>query len=512
MYLTQGLHRAAQKHPDKTATVCAQGEEQTFLQLERRVSRLAGALRGLGVQPGDRVAMLGRNSARYLEYFQAVWWAGAVANPVNTRWSVAEIVFSLDDCATTVLIVDDAFVSIAPDIHARAATVTTMIYAGNQPQAPDGMLHWETLIETGPALPDERFSGDTLAAILYTGGTTGLPKGVMLSHTNFLSASLARAAEFPCPPDTVALLVPPVFHVAGLGRLITQTVVGGTTVMQPVFDPEDILRKIEQYGVNELLLIPSMIQMLVDHPAVQRYRVDSIERLGYGASPISDAVLERAQKVFPKAKFMHAYGMTETAAVVSMNPPENHSPEARASGRIRSIGRPGYGSEIRIVDPDGNEVPRNTVGEIIVRGANVTSGYWNRPEETARALRDGWMYTGDGAYMDDDGYIYVTDRIKDMIITGGENVYSIEVESVLARHPAVASCAVIGIPHETWGEAVHAVVVPREGSTPDEDELRNFCREFLAGYKCPKTVEFRGELPMSGAGKILKRELRKAYQ
>ncbi|MCY1405141.1 Long-chain-fatty-acid--CoA ligase [compost metagenome] len=260
------------------------------------------------------------------------------------------------------------------------------------------------------------------------------------------------------------------------------------------------------------MLVPTMLQMLLAHPRFAEFDLGSLKRISYGAAPINAAVLERALEALPAGiEFIHAYGMTEAGGSVTLNPSENHGAEGRASGLFRSAGRPLTGLQLKIADADGNEVLRGTVGEVLIYSPSLMQGYWNKPEETASALRDGWFHSGDAAWMNDDGYIFVVDRVKDMIVSGGENVYSAEVENAIARHPAVAMCAVIGIPSEAWGEAVHAVVALRPGASAGADELRAYCREFIAGYKCPKTVEFRDSLPLSGAGKILKRELREPY-
>jgi long-chain acyl-CoA synthetase len=275
------------------------------------------------------------------------------------------------------------------------------------------------------------------------------------------------------------------------------------------FDALQTLQIIERERVTETLLVPTMILALLSHPDLDRYDLGSLRRLTYGASPSAGDMVEQVLARFPDLELSHSYGLTEACPVVSSNLPCNHTPEARLSGLSRSVGRGGLGVNVKIVDPQGQEVPRGEVGEVIVRGPNIMQGYWNKPEETAQALRNGWLYTGDAARMDEQGYLYIVDRLKDMIVSGGENVYSAEVENVLARHPDVAQCAVIGVAHEQWGEAVHAVVVRRVGSDVDEEQLRRHCREFIAGYKCPKSVEFRDELPLSAAGKVLKRELRK---
>lgn len=423
MYLTQGLHRCLQQTPERTATVF-RTRRHTFRQLGDRVARLAGALRQRGMAEGDRVSMLALNSDRYIEYMLSVWWGGGVLNPVNTRWSVPEIVYSLDDCDTGILIVDDHFLPMVAGIVAGASRKPLLIHAGDGP-APDGMLSYEQLVADATPVDDALRGGDDLAAIMYTGGTTGKPKGVMQSHMNLWSSAISRMAQYPCPEDTITLHACPLFHTAAMAKA--------------------------------------------------------------------------------------AYGLTEAAPVVSVNPPSNHGPEGRASGLYRSAGRPGYGVTVKIVDEQGVEVPRNVVGEIVVRGPNVMQGYWNKPGETADTLRGGWLHTGDGAYMDENGYLFIVDRLKDMIVSGGENVYSAEVENVLSRHPAVASCAVIGVPDSRWGEAVHAVIVLKPGAQVDEAGLREHCRQFIAGYKCPKSIEFRGEMPLSAAGKILKRDLRSPY-
>ena len=509
MYLTQGLHRALQNHPDKTATIFG-ARRQSFQQLADRVARLAAALASLGVNAGDRVAMLAQNSDRYIEYFHAVWWAGAVANPVNTRWSAQEIAYSLVDCDSRVLIVDDQHLPLVARILAQAPCVRTVIHAGDQ-ATPAGMLSFDALVrDAGPA-EDAMRSGDDLAAILYTGGTTGFPKGVMLSHANFWISSVARMAEMGGQPGSISLIATPLFHVGGAGRLVGQSIGGNTLVVLPSFTAESVLREVERCGVTDLMLVPTMLQMLLDHPSFERRKMATIRRISYGASPIALPLLERTLDLFPGVEFASAYGMTETAASVCGNPPANHGPDARRSGLVRSVGRAGYGCEIRVVDSEGCEAPRGQVGEVIIRGGCVMLGYWNRPEETAAALRGGWLHTGDGGYIDRDGHLYIVDRIKDMIVTGGENVYSAEVENVLSRHPAVSVCAVIGIPSAQWGESVHAVVVLKPEMQGSEEALRAHCRSLIAGYKCPKTIEFRSAMPLSAAGKVVKAQLRAPY-
>ncbi|MFJ2692078.1 long-chain fatty acid--CoA ligase [Pseudomonas sp. NPDC087336] len=507
MYMTQCLQRTLQQNPEHLATIFGD-RRQTYRQFGEHVARLAGALQNLGMAAGDRVGMLALNCDRYLEYIMGVWWGGGVLNPVNIRWSVAEIVYSLDDCATDILIVDEHFAAMAEVIRKGARQAPRFIYAGGG-EVPPGMLGYEQLLAQATPVEDAGRGGEDLACIMYTGGTTGFPKGVMQSHLNLWSACMPRMVDMPPIHDGRLLHVAPLFHVAGMARALIQFMAGETHVLLSGFDAAEVLQVIERERITETLLVPTMILALLAHPDFDRHDLGSLKRLTYGASPSAGEMVEQVLARLPDLELSHSYGLTEACPVVSSNLPCNHTPQARQKGLSRSVGRGGLGVNVKIVDPQGQQVPRGTVGEIIVRGPNIMQGYWNKPEETARALRDGWLYTGDAAYMDEQGYLFIVDRLKDMIVSGGENVYSAEVENVLARHPAVALAAVIGVPHEQWGEAVHAVVVRKPGAQVDAEQLRLYCREFIAGYKCPKSVEFRDELPLSAAGKVLKRELRK---
>lgn len=513
MYITQGLHRHMQSRPYATA-IRYLGQSITYAQFGTRVARLASALKRLGVASGDRVAMLSANSLRYIEYYLAVPWADAVVNPVNYRWSLAEIVYSLEDSETRVLLVDDNYKSLGAQILAQACSVTTLIYAGDG-ETPQGMLSYEELIAASEPVEDARRHGDALLGIFYTGGTTGFPKGVMLSHNNVAFSCMATQQLGRCNADTRFLHSMPMFHLADFAAMVALFSSGGTHVVLPAFTPKAVLEAIDREKVNEILLAPTMIQMLLDwreaNPEAQAYDLGALERVGYGASPISPALLDRACAVFCNAGFSQGYGMTELAPVATNLTAEYHTPEHQASGKMYSAGRPYSCVEVRIVDSEDREVPRRIVGEIVVRGPNVMLGYWNNPEATAEALRGGWMHTGDGGYMDEDGFIYVCDRIKDMIVSGGENIYSAEVEKAVASHPAVAQCAVIGIPCPKWGETVHAIIVLKPGQALSEEQVISHCRTHIAGYKCPRSIEFRSELPMSSVGKILKNELRKPF-
>jgi long-chain acyl-CoA synthetase len=298
------------------------------------------------------------------------------------------------------------------------------------------------------------------------------------------------------------------FHVAGLGRMLGQTVVGGTCVTVPAFAPQPVVEIMAREGVNDLVIVPSMLQMLLDTPGFDPQGLPRLERILWGAAPITLPLLRRALQAFPEVDFIHVYGMTETSAAVSALPILRDA-DFLNSERIRSAGQAGVSAEIRIADEQGHEVPPGTLGEILVRGPSVMQGYWGREEDSRKALAGGWLHTGDGGVMDASGYLYVIDRIKDMVITGGENVYPVEVESTLTSHPAVSMCAVIGLPHEKWGEAVHAIVVLKPGAQASAEELSTHCHLLISGFKCPKSYEFRDKLPLTAAGKVQKTELRK---
>jgi acyl-CoA synthetase (AMP-forming)/AMP-acid ligase II len=494
VYLTQGLHRALQRHPEKTALAhLDEGgtRRHTQAQLADAIARHAAALARRGIGRGDRVALLAPNSDQLVRAILACWWLGAVACPLNVRWSSPELAFALRDSAAALLLADDALLPAAP------TGTPALRFAALEPEA-----------ASCAPLPDTRTGGDALAAILYTGGTTGRSKGVMLSHANFWSASMTRGAELNNAPDSVSLLVAPLFHVAGLGRLVGQLIVGGSCVTMAQFRPAAVIAAIEEHRISDIIVVPTMLQALLDDPSFAPQRVRSLDRVAFGAAPMPPDLLDRALAAWPQAEFFQAYGLTETAGAVCINLPVNHRPEARADGLLSSVGRAGLGAEIVVADEAGRELPRGEVGEIVVRGPMVTPGYWRNAEATAAAFRDGWFRTGDAGRMRPDGHLFIVDRLKDMIITGGENVYCAEVEAALRAHPQVTQAAVIGVPDARWGEAVHAVVVLAEGAGVTPEDLRAFTRERLAGYKCPREISFVRELPLSAAGKVLKNVLR----
>jgi acyl-CoA synthetase (AMP-forming)/AMP-acid ligase II len=510
MQLTEPLHRGRRECPDATALVCGP-RRLSFAQLADRVARLAGVLRQLGLQPCDRVALLGLNSDRYVEQLFGTWWAGGVVNPVNTRWNPKEIAYSLDDCETGLLLVADPFTEVAAELARHSRSLRTLVHVGDGP-APDGMLSYEALLAAATPVADARRGGDELAAVMYTGGTTGMPKGVMLTHDNLALNAQAAIAAAPRPAVAVGICAAPMFHVGGCGLTLQLMTRLAKQVILPAFDEVAVLDAIRDEGGNEVFLVPTMVKRLIEHPRFGEYDVSGLDLVLYGAAPIDAALLGQALRALPQARFCQMYGMTELAPVATVLPAHCHT-AAEAEGepgrrRLRSAGLAVSTAELRIVDDQARAVPPGTVGEITVRGPTVMAGYWGKPEQSAEALREGWLHTGDGGYLDEDGFLYVVDRIKDMIISGGENVYSAEVENVIAQMPQVSACAVIGVPDAVWGERVHAVITLRPGQALDSGDVIAFCRNSIAAYKCPRSVEFRDALPLSAAGKLLKYQLR----
>jgi acyl-CoA synthetase (AMP-forming)/AMP-acid ligase II len=509
MQLTQPLHKALRERATSLATVHGSGR-RTWQQSVERIARLAGVLRSLDVQPDDRVGLLGQNSDGYIEALYACLWAGAAFNPVNVRWTASEIAYSLDDCETRLLIVDESCAAHIAPLRRQSRTLRTMIWAGPNP-APEGTLALQSLLTAATPAPDAQRGGSDLAGVLYTGGTTGNPKGVMLSHDNLAVNALAVIAAVRRPPISTALHVAPLFHVGGLSFLLQLNLRAATHVLARSFEPAMALRLIESERVTECFMVPSMLRMLLQAPEFGRHDLSSLRTIVYGAAPIDPTLQGALLSALPQVDLIQAYGQTEAGPVVTMLAPEHHQSGGPLSGKLTSAGRPVSTAEIRIVDEVDHECDPGVVGEICVRGPSVMQGYWNRPELTEQALRGGWLHSGDAGYLDNEGFLHLVDRIKDMIITGGENVYSAEVEKTLLAHPGVAQCAVVGVPDDTWGERVHAVIVRRDGAEADAVSLMAHCRQAIAGYKCPRSVEFRTELPMSAAGKVLKHVLREPY-
>lgn len=509
MYLTQGLRRAAQIRPREESTVF-RDRRRTWAETADRVARIAGGLNEVGVRPGDRVAILALNSDRYLELLYAVPWIGAVMVPVNTRLATPEIRYILEDSGARVLFMDGAMQAHAEALGGLKSTLEAIFYLDDD-VPPAGTRSYEELTARR-AIADSRANGDTLAGLFYTGGTTGRAKGVMLSHNNLVWNSMNVIAGMYYDQDMTYLHSAPMFHLADGGATFGVTACGGRHVFVPRFDAVDCLQTMAHEKVTHAVYVPTMINMLVSTSTVDEVDLSNLEYITYGASPMPEGMLRKAIEAFPTCRFIHAYGTTEAAPGLTLLPPRYSTLEGPYAGRINSCGQAVLTAEVKIVDETRKELPRGTIGEIAASGPMIMLGYWNKPEETAAVLADGWFYTGDAGYMDEEGFIFVVDRVKDMIISGGENVYSAEVENVISLMPGVAEVAVIGIPDPKWGECVHAIIVPDAGATLTAQAVIAHCSSQIAGYKCPRSVEFRNtSLPLSGAGKVLKRELREPF-
>ena len=485
------LRRATQVAARRHAVTCGE-VSLTYAETWGRCRRLVGALRALGLHEGDRVAVVSPNCHRYLELYQAIPGAGMVVVPLNQRHSDAELAYALEDSGATVLFAGRP-VGELPDC------VSTVIGIGD--------AYEDFIADAAPAdFPDD-LGEDDLAGLFYTGGTTGAAKGVMLTHRNLVANAMHMQMTSPFTPETVWLVVAPLFHAAGSIAVLSTVWNAGRHVLLPAFDPGAVLDLVERERVTATLVVPSMLAAINEEQLARPRDVSSLRLVSFGGAPSATETLRRAHEAFPGAQLLHLYGATETAPIATTLPGVERLLD---TPQVRSCGQPAVGVDVEVRLPGGRRATAGEVGEIVVRGPNVMGAYWDKAEQTAAALAGGWYHTGDLGYMDEQAYVYLVDRAKDMIVTGGENVYSTEVEDVLYRHPAVLEAAVFGIPDARWGEAVHAVVVPR--GDVGADELIAFCHESIAGYKAPKAIEIRTEpLPKSGAGKVLKRELREPY-
>lgn len=463
-----------------------EGRTRTFGEMEVSSSELAGGLvTGLGIQPGDRVGVLDKNSDEYLELIFALDKAGAVLVPVNWRLTAQEVAQVVGDASPSCLIAGDEFRPATTEVDCQVLGFRDLPRGGEDPQRDrDDAVTWQ----------------------LYTSGTTGIPKGAMLTNGNLLG--LIGPLAFECPElleGSRSLVAMPLYHIGGSGWALAALTCGATAVVVREVVPQALLKVMIEQKVATGFLVPAVLLLLAQLPGIDRASLSSVANILYGASPISQELLRRSIDTFG-CRFTQVYGLTETTGAITALRFEDHQGE-----RLLSCGRSMFGAEIRIRDALGNNVPPNEIGEIVYRGNGLMAGYWRRPEDTAAAIRDGWFHTGDAGSMDEDGFIYVRDRIKDMIVSGGENIYPAELEGVLAGHPAVADVAVIGVPDDRWGEAVKAVVVRRPGASLEAAELIEWSRGRLAGFKLPRSVDFIASIPRNPSGKILKRELRDPY-
>jgi fatty-acyl-CoA synthase len=490
--------RRARKTPHRVAVVY-EGREWTYRELHERVTRLAHALRGLGVRRGDRVAYLGPNHPAYLETLFAAGVTGAVFVPLNPRLAGPELAHVLADSGSRVLIAAPAFAETVAKLRVEVHLDAFVTVDGTSPPA----IGYERLLASARTDPiDEPVSHEDLCLIMYTSGTTGRPKGAMLSHGNIIWNSVNVVVDCDLAGDEVALLCAPLFHTAGLNMTCLPVMLkGGTVVLVAAFEPARMLDLIEEHRVTFMFGVPAMYNAMSASPRWPGADLSSLRTLTCGGAPVPGATIGTYLR--RGLTFIQGYGMTEASPGVLLLDKD------QVTKKAGSAGVPHFFSDVRVVRPDRSDTAPGEKGEVVVQGPNVMKGYWGQPEATVAAMGDGaWFHSGDVAVVDEDGYVFIVDRVKDMIISGGENVYPAEVEDALYAHPAVAECAVIGVPDERWGEVGRAVVVRRSGVDATEEELLGFLVDRLAGYKIPKSVRFVGELPRSGTGKVFKKHLR----
>jgi long-chain acyl-CoA synthetase len=502
------LTRAARLFPSKQALAFGT-VRLSYREFDEAANRLANGLTGRGVASGDRVAILAQNCHQYEIAEFGILKAGAAVVPINFRLNAGEIRSILNHAGVRAVIATDDYLDLLQSERGELETVKDWISLTPGTRRDPGFDRIMGEASANP--PSVRPPEDGVAFIFYTSGTTGRPKGATITHRNLTASAMIGALELRVSSDEVALFSIPLFHGGG-GSAPFGFFLMGATVVVAQWDPDRIAAIIERERVRTAVFVPAMILTLLDSSAWRRSDLSSLKRIADGAAPMPTAPLRRAIGEWG-IDFYNVYGLAETALYLSVLHPEDYGLEgpAQRQRRLGSVGHEAVGVDIRIVDDAGNDVPAGMTGEVIARGANVTAGYLNAPGETAAAIRDGWFHTGDVAMWDEDRYLFIVDRKKDIIISGGENISSVEVEEVLSRHPAVREAAVIGVPDDHWGEAVKAIVVLRDGMTAEENDLIEHCRQHLASFKKPRTVEFMGALPRNPAGKVLKNKLREPY-
>lgn len=517
MVLTETLKKAFKLFPEKQAIVC--GEKRwTYQEFCNRINRLSHGLRSFGIKKEDKVAILHLNCHFFLEAYYAIPQVGAISVPINTRLSPKEIAFILHDSESKILIVDSMFRPQIEAIRGEITEIAKIIWTGEgKGEAKRGDLNYEKVLEQGDFRfpPDPSLHGEDIAQIYYTSGTTGRPKGVMLSHQNGMTHALGTIAEIHLTDRDVWVHVAPLFHLADAWATWAITWIGGTHVLIREFDAKVVLETIQKEKVTLTNLIPTMLNLMVNHPDVGKFDYSSLRVLLSGGAPIAPEVVRKIVETF-KCDYIQTYGMTETSPYLTLSILKEHLKKLPYEDQLRfksKTGREFIGVELKVVNDRGEEVKKDEkeVGEIIVRGEIVTKGYWKLPAETNKSIKEGWLYTGDMAVIDEEGYVTIVDRKKDMILTGGENVYSTEVENILYMHPAILECAVVGVPDQKWGEAVKGIVVLKPEEKATSEEIIQFCKEKMAHYKAPKSIDFIEALPRTGSGKIHKKGLRDKY-
>jgi fatty-acyl-CoA synthase len=506
MYHFDWIKRHAERTPHKLAIVDTYtGRQFTYGEWEQRITRLANFMRGeLGLAQGDRVSILAQNSSDYYEVLFACAKLGVILNTLNWRLTAPELEYILNDCRPKTLFYDPDFVE---NVDALRDGLSAESYIVMGDKALDGEWTYAAAIEAGSADPvtAPRLTYDDTWAILYTSGTTGRPKGAQVTYGNFFYNAIGMGQAIDITSQTINLNVLPTFHSGGLGLYACPTWhAGGTVIVMRAFDPDALLKQIEQWRVSHILLVPAIYLVLMQQNKFAEYYLSSVQSWASGGSSLPSSLVEQYADL--GIVIQQGFGMTETGPTVFIIDREH------AVSKAGSVGKPVLHTDVCIMDQDDNMLGANEVGELCIRGGNVTTGYWNRPKATAEALRDGWLHSGDAAKFDEDGFYTIVDRWKDMFISGGENVYPAEVEDVIYKHPAVAEVAVIGVPHPKWQEVGRAIIVLKSQQTATEAEIIDFCQGKLARYKIPKSVIFVTDpLPRTAAGKVLKRELRTTY-
>lgn len=506
----------ARVRPDAIAAI-HEDRSTSYAELDRRSSRVANGLIASGMTSGARIALLDQNSDRYFEVLLGIAKIGAVSVTLNWRLAAGEIAYLLKDCHAEILFIGSRYVGLARAIIPDLADLRQVIVLDDQADGWPAYVDWINIF--ADVDPGHVGSAADTAIQIYTSGTTGLPKGVELSHASFFGLNRYRALDvdqsdphfawIDWDPADVVLIALPGFHIGGTYWALLGLYAGARLVILRQFDPREVLLAIATHRISMLILVPTMIQQVLLHPECLNADFSSLEYLIYGASPIPLELLRQATATF-KCRFIQVYGMTEVCGVVAYLPAEDH--HANGTERMRSAGKGVTGVTLEIRDIAGRSLPQRCIGEIWIHSATRMRGYWNLPEATTATMTaDGWVRSGDAGFMDGDGYVYVQDRVKDMIVSGGENIYPAEVESAIYGHPSVEEVAVIAVPDPKWGEAVKAVVVLRRGSEPDAESILAYARQRIGSYKIPRSIDFVSALPKNASGKILKRELRKPY-
>jgi len=506
------LRRAAKLYPNKTAIV--DGDKRfTYAEFQARVNQLGHALLALGIAPGDRVCILSPNSHFFLESYYGVTQIGAILVPLNYRLVAADHEYIINHAGVKAVLVDHEYTSLVDEIRPRLTTVEHWIVTGDGIDAPDGWTSWEEMVARQPGSPTPHVEQDEndVTSINYTSGTTARPKGVMLTHRNCYINAYNFIAHLGIRHEDVELWTLPMFHANGWGGPFAITAMGATHVVLRAVEAERIHTLIEQEGVTFACMAPAVQSTILNYPDRDKHTFRTTPRFVVAGAPPPAAFIERMEKE-TGWQFMQIYGLTETAPILTVSVLDHHTAEDDYARRARA-GVEAIGVDIQVLDDDGDPVPQDnkTIGEVCARSNVVLKGYWEQPDETAKAIHDGYFHSGDLAVWDEFGNIHIVDRKKDVIISGGENISSPEVEDALYKHPAVLECAVIGVPSEKWGETPKALIVLREGQTATEAEIIEFTRQHIAHFKCPTSVDFVETLPRTATGKLQKFVIREAY-